>query len=347
MNAFRQLIQNKNITMKQILRPLLFFAFAGNLILTSCDDNDEITPPDDDDTLYDVELTLTEGGGDRVETVNVDANTQSEITALVTFTSSDASMKRLYITQNAAGQGEEPFEIGADVDKKGDGSIDIEAANSNGIEYVLELPVPSGVDQGTVEYNLWTTTGRGDYRDPSQRFAVGIGTITLSYGGTNEEAEVKTFSQKMFAAPLADGSSETFISLLDGELYRIDQGEEYAAFWDFGYYYGAVGLASFASTDDYPSTIINIETVANSEGPFNHVYFAMSSMNSTDFDNVAVAGDLDDIETPTDETITQLEVGDIIEFEDQYGKKGLIRVTEIEPGDGSDDYIKVDIKVQP
>lgn len=326
--------------MMTLLGSLMFFA--------SCDDNDEITPVDPN-AEYDAILRLSEAstGDTTAATVNVNANTESTIKARVTFTSSTIDMRRLYITQNIGGQGDEPFEITANVDKKADGSIDIEAANSNGIVYELTLPVPAGVGEGTVVYKLWTTTGRGDYRDPAQRFAVGTGVITLNYGGANAAAEVKTFSAKLLDAPLADGSSETFISLLDGQVYKVNQGEEYVDFWDFGYYYGGTGLASLASTSNYPSDIINVPVVAKTTEPLNNTYFVISSKTVADFDAVSVSGDLDFITKPVSERVNQLEVNDIIEFVDDYGKKGLIKVTEINPGTGSTGFIKIDIKVQP
>lgn len=333
--------------MMTLLSGLMFFA--------SCDDNDEITPVDPN-AEYDAILRLTEGGDaddTTSTTVNVNANNQSTIKAKVTFISTDASMRRLYITRNVGGQGEEPYEIGADIDKKDDGSIDIEAANSNGIVYELDLEVPSGVGEGTVVYKLWTTTGRGDYRDYTKRLAVGPGTITLNYGGTNDAAEVKSYSAKILAAPLEDGSSETFISLLDGQVYKINQGQEYAAFWDFGYYYGAAGVsagheASLASTSAYEASFgfVDVDAIAGTT-ELNNAYFALSTKTSADFDAVSVAGDLSSITKPTSQNITNLEVGDIIEFVDNYGKKGLIRVTEIKGTFNSTDYIEIDIKVQP
>ncbi|MBL6449983.1 hypothetical protein JMN32_26960 [Fulvivirga sp. 29W222] len=337
--------------MMTLLGSLMFFA--------SCDDNDEITPVDPN-ASYDAILRLSEAGtGDTTSaTVTVDANTQSTIKARVTFLSTSVSMRRLYITQNIGGQGDEPFEITAAVDKKADGSIDIEAANSNGIVYELTLPVPSGVGTGTVVYKLWTTTGRGDYRDQTKRFAVGTGSITLNYGGTNEAAAVKSYSAKLLYAPLADGSSKTFISTYNGETYQISQGVEYASFWDFGYYYGNTNNASLASTYTYPklfnhdndpnTALVAVATLTNTpQEELNHAYFTGSSKTSADFDAVAVKGDLDFITKPATESVTGLQVGDIIEFVDGYGKKGLIRVVSINGTFGTGDYIELDIKVQP
>ena len=104
-------------------------------------------------------------------------------------------MKRMYFTQDIDGAGAEPYEIDATVDKKADGSIDIVASKSDSLEYIIQLPVPSGVT-GTVVYTIWTTTGKGDPRDATKKLSVGVGTITLKYGGTNT-ASVKAYSAKI------------------------------------------------------------------------------------------------------------------------------------------------------
>lgn len=323
---------------------------GGLLLFTACgDDNEEIIPtvPGEE---YDAELSLSEDGiGDvRMATVTVDANTQSTITALVNFTSTNESMRRLYITQNIAGQGAEPYQIDANVDFKADGSIDIESANSNEIIYELELEVPSGVGAGDVVYELWTTTGRGDFRDQDKRLAVGVGEIILNYGGSNPAAEVNEFSATLLEAPLADGSSESFMSTYNGEVYRIDQGEEYAAFWDFGYFYGATNEASLASTNNYPSPIVDIEAISGvPREELNTMYFQLN--NNVDFDAVSTSGDLASLTvSETDpQRITELAVGDVIAFVDSYGKKGLIRVADLVAGDGVTGEITIDVKVQP
>jgi hypothetical protein len=66
-----------------------------------------------------------------------------------------------------------------------------------------------------------------------------------------------------------------------------------------------------------------------------------------DFDAVVSASDLDDVSSSTSETLTNLTVGDVLEFVDNYGKKGMIKVTAIEGTWNNGDYIELDIKVQP
>jgi hypothetical protein len=70
-------------------------------------------------------------------------------------------------------------------------------------------------------------------------------------------------------------------------------------------------------------------------------------LDSDGFDGVVLSGDLDNIVPSTNQSISGLEVGSVLEFVDNYGKKGLIKITEIDPGFNNDDFIQFDVKIQP
>lgn len=353
------------------------FLFIGLLTaifaFTACDDNDSLLPDEEDITddviedKYDGRLTL-EDLKDTTITVYASDVEGDSLYIYTTFITNDKKMRRLYMTENVTQSGVNPYKLDKkllDLDVKGDGSLDIES--KQGDEFTFVLPFPkydtSVLTEGTVEYTLWATNGRGDYRDASNSLAVGIGTIVVDYDGENPATVVKEYSAKLLAAPLADGTSETFISLFDGAVYKLSEGKEYAAFWDFGYYYGGTHKASLASTYDYPSFFdhddnpdtkaVGIATLTEtSQDSLNHCFFTLSDVTSTEFDAIEKAMDLDYISTPSSEKINHLEAGNIIEFVDNYGKKGLIKVTEIELGTndlgyGSGAYININIKVQP
>lgn len=162
----------------------------------------------------------------------------------------------MYITQNVSGQGEMPFsafDLFSD-DLKADGSIDLDGATKKAIDFTFTLPVPD-IDNGEIVYTFWTTTGKGDFRDISKKLALGAGQITVTVGtGTNPSASVREFTGVKLFAPDVNGNTETFFSLLNETVYKVNIGREFRAFWDFGYYYGAFGVsaddnASFASTE--------------------------------------------------------------------------------------------------
>ena len=70
-------------------------------------------------------------------------------------------------------------------------------------------------------------------------------------------------------------------------------------------------------------------------------------MDTAAFDGVALSGDLNAITSSSVQKITNLSVGDVIEFVDNYGKKGMIKITAIQPGFGNNDFIEFDVKIQP
>ena len=75
--------------------------------------------------------------------------------------------------------------------------------------------------------------------------------------------------------------------------------------------------------------------------PKNETLFGSSSLN---FDDVSNSGDLNVISGLSSTRMTSLAVDDVIEFELVEGKKGLIKVTDLETGSGG--TITIDVKVQ-
>jgi hypothetical protein len=324
------------------LSGLLFMGLAAFTV--GCDNNDEIKV--DPNAEFDAILNVNEAGPANPNvTVNVNANTQSTIKAKVSFEST-TDMKRLYITQNVQGQGDEKFKPTESVDLKGDGSLDLTGKNENDFEYQFNLPVPSGVNDGTVVYTFWATSGNGDFRDIDKRLVGTAGTITLKYGtASNPEADVKSYTNVKLFTPTADATSMSFFSLLDGKIFRIDQGEEFITFWDFGYINLTDGGPALHSTSSYPT--VAIPSLANLTETKNTVYFKNSAKTADDFAAISTSSDLDFITASSDTYVGYLATGDIVEFVDQYGKKGMIKVIEAIPGNESNKYIRLDIKVQP
>ena len=332
----------------------LFMGFS----FTSCEEDESILATEDED----VELNIAEGDQSAVTTIYVSdleaGATSADVT--VNFTSVDSKMRRLYMTQNIAGAGYEKYELDLDgLEKKGDGSIDLSSGEGYEFTFTIPFPVLSGMTDGTVEYQLWATSGRGDYRDFENSLVSGPGKVIINYGGTNPETSpVKEFTAKILAAPLADGSSETFISLINGELYQINEGVEFAAYWDFGYYYGASGNIadhgpSLASTSSYEETfqvtsgtsIVDVDGIAGTT-ELNDCFFALSGMSVAEFDAIESSNELEDLVVPTEQSINSLEIGSVVEFVDNYGNKGLIKVVDIVGTYELGDYIELDIKVQ-
>lgn len=301
-----------------------------------------------------------------IATASANGEVGTTVPGRIIFTSDATTQRRMYITQNISGQGEMPFSafdlVSDDLSKvlKPDGSIDLDGATKKEIDFTFALPVPD-ISNGEIVYTFWTTTGKGDFRDTTKRLALGAGQITVTVGtGTNPAAEVREFINIKLYAPDVNGNTETFFSLLNETVYKVNVGREFRAFWDFGYYFGASGAsaddnASFASTEQYNAAfgfpVAGLEPGAdevNSDTEtLNQMFFATSDLDAAAFDGIMLSGELNSITSSDAQKITNLSLGDVIEFVDNYGKKGLIKITAIQPGFGNADFIEFDVKIQP
>lgn len=336
--------------MKNNLKKGFFAALMGTaMMFTGCTDTESII--DDGTTQYDGTIEITEGAGDSSIQVFEEDVTGNEIKVLVKLTSTDKNLRRVYITKNVAGAGEVPYSLeGEGFENNGDGSLNLDAGNSFNFELVV--PKNSALTGGTEEYRIWATNGKGDYRNVENSFVAGVGTVKIIYGaGTNPAAPVKEFTQTILAAPLGSGASKTFMSTVNGKTYDFAKVEgaapDTAQFWDLGYYYGNTQKASLASAFNYPTDIVDISEVSGIPADqLNKCYFAVSDKTSEQFDAIELRSELDYIQASNSQRTTDLSAGDIIEFVDGYGKKGLIRVASIVAGFGTDAKITIDVKVQ-
>ncbi|MBE7629198.1 hypothetical protein [Tenacibaculum piscium] len=352
--------------MKNLLKPL-FIACSAFLIgttFTGCSEEQNELAVDPDKPVIetpDSPKELVINSADYFPTLELTAEANTTLDVVVKFSDAEKKMKRLYITKNVYGseQGAVAYDLStvtAAVKTYGDGAINLGSLEGQEFTYKIPFEAPTSTD-GVVVYKLWTTrlatlgtTSKGDFRDVTKRNAYedanAFGTITIKAGtGSATATTMKQFSAVILAAPLADGSSKSFISVYNGETYAINAGLETASFWDFGYYYGNSHKASFASASDFPKAIVDIADKSKiniAQEPLNNFYIAKSTK---DFDNVT-ATELETIVKPTSEKVTNLSIGSVLEFQDKNGAKGLIKVTKISGTNGNSGKIYFDVKIQ-
>ncbi|WP_143569813.1 hypothetical protein [Tenacibaculum agarivorans] len=349
--------------MKIFFKPLLLSTIMiSAFTFTSCNSEDanDIFRDDDmnpDDNNYQIIVNPTNAGSsDR--TVDITANAASTVDVKVSYSTDDDNkkMRRIYITKNvfSSNEGPQPFSFPDGIgEKKADGSIDLDGDDKSSFDFTFTFNTPDNPND-VVQYVIWTTNNRGDYRDISDSNSIAdnaYGTVTITAGNGTTSTGFKEFSQTILAAPLADGTSKTFVSVFNNETYKISEGIETSALWDFGYFFGLNTKASFYSTYDFPQSGFggkSVEEVSGvSQAELNRCYFGLSSKTSADFDAINSGSSLENsLTTASDERIQGLKEGDIVEFLDQYGNKGLIRVTDIVEGNGTNGKITFDVKVQ-
>ena len=341
--------------MKKLLKSSFIVAFmATSLIFTSCANNENEGLTGDPDVKLDYEIIVNPtNAGSSQRSVEVVAAANSLVEVRVNYTG-DKKMRRAYITRNDLNNdlGPQPYKYPTAV-QKSDGSIDIDGDDKDDFVFDLSFDAPQNLNE-VVEYVIWTTNNKGDFRDISDSNSIdanAFGKITIKAGAnaTGTSTDFRSFTQTILAAPLADGTSKTFVSVYNNETYRINDGTETLALWDFGYFYGNTTGASFYSVYDFPKvfekngqTQLHVSDFVGTDlAELNRFYFSIST---ADFDAVASGTDLDFIQQSNNERIQGLSVDDVVEFVDQYGNKGLIKVTALETGFTG--KITFDVKVQ-
>lgn len=346
--------------MKNLFKSLfLTLAIAGGTLFTSCDNDsgndvlrqDPNTGKDPNTTKsYAIKVT-PENGSTKEREVTIVAEPGKMVEVTTSFTGSK-NMYRLYLTKNvySEGKGAVPYEYELGVKKK-DGSIDLQRGDKKEFTFAFNFDAPAK-NNDIVEYQLWVTNGRGDFRDVSKRNAIDATALGKVIIKSDENANVKPVTIKEFtavllAAPLEDGSSKSFISMFNNTVYSIDQGEEFAALWDLGYYYGKTGKSSLASVKNYPKSVIDVPKISNvAEANLNEFFIGKSTKTVADFDKIKEGTELNNIVKPTTQSVNGLAKGDVLEFVDAYGNIGLIKVTEVVEGFGTSGKIVFDVKIQ-
>ncbi len=336
----------------------------SGLVFTSCEDNEEIAVNTGDG--IDAKLNINYSDS-LTATVDSDLIDDGQVNARVTI-ESDENVRRIYITQNVFGAGEEAVDaqalFGSNVDVKGDGSINVENSFDGSIIYFFNISLANlPAASGTIVYRFWATKNKGDFRDATKDIVESVATLTVELGtGQNPNAPLTSVTGVKLFPPTADLKSKSFASTIDGLVYALDDFEN-SDLWDLGYT-GQGGNAQLSSAFGSPQLfpggvtfqeLIESELGVDAAADLNMVYF-MDLSDDFDFDGATTAADLAELTVSNSNSQTiDIPTGataDIIAFIDQYGKKGIIRITALVNGSGgnnydADAYVEMDIKVQP
>lgn len=227
------------------------------------------------------------------------------------------------------------------------GTAPLDAYSSTDIEGTVNLTIPVPAASEGEELRLEVEVADVSFADG----ATETFTFTVISG-------VETFQAVLLQAPTEVETSETFFSTNTGETYSVQEvntGESgTSANIDFGYYYGATNLASLASPSAYRADIYDLGPNGENWGTLNETTFRSTTMSQSQFNEVTSVAQIHSAfndGTAEGAQKTKLEVGDVLAFRtdaDKAGgqKYGLIYVSAINPGDGSDKSITLEIVVE-
>ncbi|RUA30670.1 MAG: hypothetical protein DSY77_13800 [Bacteroidetes bacterium] len=164
-----------------------------------------------------------------------------------------------------------------------------------------------------------------------------------------------SYTDILVYAPAGDGSTNTWFSTNLGE--TVTEAEVNAAAApnssdvDFGYYYGVNDEASIASPNAYNLDGIDIQDWTTK----NATEFKLTTISNEEYLGLSTSADLEAVWNREDninegETITNLEVGDVVAFQldpnNKDGLYGVFKVITVEPGIQTNDYIEIEVLIQ-
>ena len=155
-------------------------------------------------------------------------------------------------------------------------------------------------------------------------------------------------------APTTDKTSKSFIASTTGTTYDVTAFTANSTLIDFGYFYGATGLATLAAPSDYlttaydlvklyPNATINATTFANvaTGTTFTSITSATAIQAAYTAGTLAVDGS-----TGGATRVKLLNAGKVIAFKTAAGKYVVISVVSVTGTYNAGDKITIDVKVQ-
>jgi len=217
-------------------------------------------------------------------------------------------------------------------------------------------PVTSGFTSKTshtwnATYTVVETTGTValKFSVEDKKGKISTKTFTITVG-----SDISTWSGKLLAAPLANGTSKTFFTTSIGGTHTLSEAKSSSSLVDFGYFYGSTGMATLAAPSDYLTTTYDL----TNWDVRNTTEFRRTSLTSANFTSATSSSDIgtafDAGTVSTDGSnpaggstrVNSLAVDQVVGFKTLAGKKGLLSVTAISPGDGATGSITFIVKVQ-
>ena len=293
--------------MKKTMLKLLFAFSAVALIFSSCEQSTDPQPP-----------TITLAGGSYIDS-------DAEITVGSTF------MIKVVATPNTETESKlVAFSATRTFENTPTTVIDttLDKLTSFTYELVLSAQATTGTERIVIEVE-----------DKDGEVAEAI--LNITYVGA--PTTLSSFTTVLLGAQ--NSSEASCGSLETGETFTISGGDasSNSASIDIVHYNGAkdVALYSPSNSDIQSVTAYNISSWAT----INDTKLSLTSLTAAQFDGISTNVDLEAAGTPSGDAVGLLEVGDVVVFLTEGGKKGVFKVADV--NDAANGSVTIDIKVEP
>ena len=134
----------------------------------------------------------------------------------------------------------------------------------------------------------------------------------------------------------------SFLNAVDGVVYKVADAKSNQAKVDIVYYHGTTNKATLAAPDDDGAADFTVYGL-NSWTTKNETRF--TGKLTVDYADVITSANIDsEVSSPSATKANKLSVGDVVGFQTDGGKKGIVKVSEITSG--TTGSIKIEVKIQ-
>ena len=291
---------------------LMLLAIGGLFTFSACDDDDDSDPKPTLNFIGDT-TTISPGGNNTVKS-------GEPIVFSWTVSNGASDLTRFTIDYVAPGGSSQQIFAKTNL------------ADNNATEYA-----------GTFDTTL-TQTGEHNFtfRVEEENGNSTERAITVTVEATDQ---VQTFQQTLLAAPLGSEESKSFYSASDNSTYTKKEADGDQAIQDkidFGYWYSQDNGAILTNTSDFPA-YPNLAWTNTSSAQF-----GTTNLTVQEFDQITNSDQMivDNAGNLSSKNATELSADDVVAFETDGGKKGLLKVISVTDGAGQNGQIKFQVKIQ-
>lgn len=365
----------------KLIKKIIYFALVVNLILTSCKNNEEGIVKKETkhhNTTKEKNSIILKSIDKKTKEIVITSDPNKLVDVTVRF-SGNKNISRLYLTKNvySEAKGASPYQFSDLGQKKKDGSVELSKQNQKEFTHKFQFKTPKKKND-IVEYHLWVTTKRGDFRNASKHNAINDRALCKVIIKSGKDVKLKPITLKTFSSIVlknstSKGESESYVfSTFDGKIHKLDEDKEYASYWDFGYYLGNynsllsqyhghngngghfLSIRRYLNAVRYQNLITSIKKRLKERGinheELNYTSYNLNNRTIADFDAIKKGSDLDNllgkkgVKFYPQSKASKISKGFVKEFINDYGEKGIIKVTNFVPGQNG--QVEFDIKIQ-
>jgi hypothetical protein len=140
--------------------------------------------------------------------------------------------------------------------------------------------------------------------------------------------EINTFTATLLGSQYA--ATGSFFSSTNGQVYTVNTSATNSSLIDLIYYYSGGNGATIGAADD--NLIPSVYTGIANWNTKNKTRFSITNITTSEFDAITDDVKIDAVSSISETKVIGLTTGNVFAFKTEFGKKGLVKITNITKG---------------